>query len=170
VAPTSVPPVCRILDYGKFKYEQAKKEREAHKHQHQSQLREVRFKSMIGQHDLDVKTRVISNLLKEGDKVKVSVLFRGRAILHPEIGRGLLQQIVEKLTEEGIATVEKPIGTEGRFMTMIVVPAPQKQAPRPKAPTPAGAGGNNTTPETASDTAMAAAMRAAGAAPAPPDS
>ena len=92
VAPNANPPVCRILDYGKFKYEQAKKEREAHKHQRQVVVREVRFKPKIGAHDIDFKTRVIEKLLKGGDKVKVSVMFRGREITHPEIGRGLLER------------------------------------------------------------------------------
>jgi translation initiation factor IF-3 len=169
VAPTANPPVCRVLDYGKFKYEQAKKERDAHKHQHQSQLREVRFKSKIGAHDLDFKTKTITKLLKAGDKVKVSVLFRGREILHPEIGRGLLQRIVDRLTEEGSGTVEKHIGTEGRFMTMIVAPTPQKAAPKPREPKreaqpdPASA-------ESAPETAMAAALRTAGATAPAPDS
>jgi translation initiation factor IF-3 len=164
VAPTANPPVCRVLDYGKFKYEQAKKEREAHKHQKQSQLREVRFKSMIGDHDLDVKIRVISQLLKGGDKVKVSVLFRGRNILHPELGRDLLQRIVARLNEEGLGTLEKHIGMEGRFMTMIVGPGALKAPPRPKVERVTAA--KPAEGEPAGDGAMAAAMRAAGAAPA----
>lgn len=159
VAPTANPPVCRVLDYGKFKYEQAKKERDAHKHQHQSQLREVRFKSKIGAHDLDFKTRTIAKLLKAGDKVKVSVLFRGREILHPEIGRGLLQRIVEKLSEDSVGTVEKPIATEGRFMTMIVTPVAQKPAPKPRAAKPTSTA---VAPQAEPETAMAAALRAAG--------
>ena len=95
VAPNANPPVCRILDYGKFKFDQAKKEREARKHQKQQQLREVRFKPKIGQHDIDFKTKVVKKLLAEGDKVKVSVMFRGREITHPEIGRALLMGVQE---------------------------------------------------------------------------
>jgi translation initiation factor IF-3 len=161
VAPNANPPVCRILDYGKFKYEQSKKEREAHKHQRQVVVREVRFKSKIGQHDLDFKTKIIGKLLREGDKVKVSVLFRGREITHPEIGRDLLQRVSSRLAEEGLGSVEKPIGMEGRFMTMIVAPAPQKtqakaKAPREQRAVPAGSRGQ---PQ---ETAMAAALKTAG--------
>jgi translation initiation factor IF-3 len=164
VAPNANPPVCRILDYGKFKYEQSKKEREAHKHQRQVVVREVRFKSKIGSHDLDFKTRVIGKLLKAGDKVKVSVLFRGREITHPEIGRELLQRVVAALTEEGVATVEKPIGMEGRFMTMILAPVAPKPAPKPREPRPprAQSSADRGEPE---PSAMAAALEAAGVAP-----
>ena len=166
VAPNSSPPVCRVLDYGKFKYEQAKKERDAHKHQRQVTVREVRFKTKIGQHDLDFKAKVIGKLLKAGDKVKVSVLFRGREITHPEIGRDLLQRVAHKLVEEDkAATMEKHISMEGRFMTMILAPvvakAPAKpkepRAPRPQAPDQA----QQAEPE---ETQMAAALKAAGAA------
>jgi len=159
VAPNANPPVCRILDYGKFKYEQAKKERDAHKHQRQVVVREVRFKSKIGQHDLDFKTKVIGKLLKAGDKVKVSVLFRGREITHPEIGRDLLQRVASRLAEEQAGSIEKPIGMEGRFMTMILVPAPQKQAPKPREPRQPRPE-HQAPPE--GDTAMAAALEAAG--------
>lgn len=168
VAPNANPPVCRILDYGKFKYEQAKKEREAHKHQKQVVVREVRFKSKIGQHDLDFKTKVISKLLKGGDKVKVSVLFRGREITHPEIGRELLQRVVAKLGEEGAGTLEKHIGMEGRFMTMIVAPtaaaraAAQKPATPRKQPERAATAPAAAEPE--QESAMAAALKEAGVA------
>jgi translation initiation factor IF-3 len=161
VAPNANPPVCRILDYGKFKYEQSKKEREAHKHQRQVVVREVRFKSKIGQHDLDVKTRVISGLLKEGDKVKVSVLFRGREITHPEIGRDLLQRVAAKLSEDGIGQIEKHIGMEGRFMTMIVSPMPQKAPPKPRAPREPRPAAVSESPQPA-ETAMASALKTAG--------
>jgi translation initiation factor IF-3 len=164
VAPNANPPVCRVLDYGKFKYEQAKKERDAHKHQKQVVVREVRFKSKIGQHDLDFKAKVIGKLLKAGDKVKVSVLFRGREITHPEIGRDLLQRVAAKLTEEQVGTIEKPIGMEGRFMTMILVPTAPKQPQKPKEP-------RQPRPEHQAapdgDSAMAAALQAAGVAAEP---
>jgi translation initiation factor IF-3 len=163
VAPNANPPVCRILDYGKFKYEQSKKERDAHKHQRQVVVREVRFKSKIGQHDLDVKIRVITGLLKEGDKVKVSVLFRGREITHPEIGRDLLQRVLAKLTEDGAGQIEKHIGMEGRFMTMIVSPIAPKQVQKPKAPrAPRPAAVSESAQPAVS--AMAAAMKSAGVA------
>jgi translation initiation factor IF-3 len=132
VAPNANPPVCRILDYGKFKYEQAKKEREAHKHQKQVQLREVRFKPKIGAHDIDFKTRVVAKLLAGGDKVKVSVMFRGREITHPEIGRELLLRVAANLKDT--AVVERQPSMEGRFMNMYLSPPPQKSVPKPKAP------------------------------------
>jgi len=159
VAPNANPPVCRILDYGKFKYEQAKKEREAHKHQKQSQLREVRFKPKIGAHDIDTKTKAVDKLLKQGDKVKVSVMFRGREITHPEIGRELLLRVANNLKD--VATVERQPMMEGRFMNMYLAPLPQKPAPKPKAERPPRA--DNVAPEPAGETAMAAALKAAGA-------
>ena len=162
VAPNASPPVCRVLDYGKFKYEQSKKEREAHKHQKQVVLREVRFKPKIGQHDIDVKKRVVEGLLAGGDKVKVSVMFRGREITHPEIGRELLLGIAAKLKE--VALVERQPSMEGRFMNMYLAPVPPKQEPKtktPRVPKPAAVASSG---EPEGDTAMAAALKAAGAA------
>ncbi|MGI8549932.1 MAG: translation initiation factor IF-3 [Dehalococcoidia bacterium] len=129
VAPTAVPPVCRILDYGKFKYEQAKKERESKKHQHNVLLREIRMEPKIADHDVDFKTRAAEKLILEGDKVKVTVRFRGREVTHPQIGRQLLERVYDKLKE--IAAVEKPASMEGRQMTMILVPGHAK-APKPQ--------------------------------------
>jgi translation initiation factor IF-3 len=156
VAPNAVPPVCRILDYGKFKYEQAKKEREAHRHQKQAALREVRFKPKIGAHDIDFKTKVVRKLLAAGDKVKVSVMFRGREITHPEIGRDLLLRVSEQLRD--VAQVERPPLMEGRFMNMYLAPLPQKAAPRPKGERAAPADGAGAPGETA----LAAALKQAG--------
>lgn len=168
VAPNANPPVCRILDYGKFKYEQAKKERDAHKHQRQVVVREVRFKSKIGQHDLDLKARNIAKLLSAGDKVKVSVLFRGREITHPEIGRELLQRVARALLADGVGTIEKQISMEGRFMTMIVAPTAAKAPPRVKAPRePRPQQRKDEEPE--GDGAMAAALKQAGVAEAAPE-
>ena len=161
VAPNANPPVCRILDYGKFKYEQAKKEREAHKHQKQATLREVRFKPKIGTHDIDFKTKVVKKLLEGGDKVKVSVMFRGREITHPEIGRELLLRIAGNLGE--IANVERQPSMEGRFMNMYLAPLPQKSAPKPKAPRAPRATSDDGQAPPAEDTAMAAALIAASA-------
>jgi len=124
VAPAAVPPVCRLLDYGKFKYEQAKKEREARKHQKNVLLREIRMEPKIAEHDVDFKLRTAEKLLKEGDKVKVSVRFRGREITHPQIGRELLEQVYGRL--KSIASIEKPVGMEGRQMTMILAPGAAK--------------------------------------------
>ena len=130
-SPKAVPPVCRIMDYGKFKYEQSKKERESRKHQHHVVLREVRFKPKIDVHDVDFKARIAEKLLLEGDKVKVSVMFRGRELTHPQIGRDLLDRVYDKLKE--VAVVERPPTMEGRFMSMILTPtAPKPPAKQPK--------------------------------------
>jgi len=129
VAPNNNPPVCRLLDYGKFMYEQAKRDRGT-KHQHHGELREVRFKVKIGQHDMDLKARRAEKFLREGDKVKLSVMFRGREIIHPEIGQELLKSIQVQLQD--IAIVEKPPTMEGRFMNMILGPGPAAGKARPE--------------------------------------
>jgi len=126
VAPQSVPPVCRLLDYGKFKYEQTKKEREARKRQKSVFLREVRLRPKIGEHDIEFKTRIIKKLLDEGDKVKVSVLFRGREITHPELGKELLERVAKELGEK--ATVERAPIMDARRMIMILSPSQQPKA------------------------------------------
>ena len=124
VAPTAVPPVCRLLDYGKYKYEQAKKERELKKSQRVSLLREVRFRPNIDDHDFEAKIRTIRKLLDEGDKLKVTVRFRGREITHPELGWRLLQRVSEAL-EGAVAIARQPV-VEGRSMTVILAPLMQK--------------------------------------------
>ncbi len=120
VAPIAVPPVCRLLDYGKYKYEQAKKERELRKSQKVSLLREVRLRPKIGSHDFEAKARSVRKLLNEGDKVKVTILFRGREITHPEIGQRLLQRMVE--LQKDTATVDRQPSTVDRRMTLILSP------------------------------------------------
>jgi translation initiation factor IF-3 len=102
VAPTAVPPVCRILDYGRYKFEQTKKERESRKTRKSSLLREVRLRPRIGDHDLESKTRLIERLLAEGDKVKVTVFFRGREITRPELGKRVLQQVLTNLKDKAV--------------------------------------------------------------------
>jgi len=118
------PPVCRILDYGKWKYEQAKKERDARKHQRGTMIHEVRMRPRTGQHDIDLKVRTAERLLAEGDKVKLSVMFRGREMSHPEIGHEVLGRALEQLRE--VAGVERPPGMEGRFLSVILTPAVKK--------------------------------------------
>ncbi len=120
VAPTAVPPVCRLLDYGKYKYDQTKKEREAKKNQRVSVLREVRIRPKIGNHDFEAKARSAKKLLEGGDKVKVTVLFRGREITHPEIGWGLLQRMTESLKE--VSSMERRPLIEGKRMHIILAP------------------------------------------------
>ncbi len=124
VAPNAEPPVCRMMDYGKFKYEQAKKEREAHKRQATVAVRQVRMRPKTGEHDIAFKTALISKLLDEGNKVKVLVLFRGREISHPQLGKQLLDKVAEKLADK--ANIERPVAMEGRSMNMILAPGPKK--------------------------------------------
>lgn len=126
VAPTNIPPVCRILDYGRFRYMQTKKEKEARKTQKVSNLRQVRMRTRIGQHDIDSKFRQIRKLLDEGSKVRVSVLFRGREITHPDLGIRLLRRVAETLQEE--SKLEKPPAMEGRMLSIVLVPITQKKA------------------------------------------
>jgi len=118
VAATAEPPVCRLLDYGKYKYEQAKKEREARRSQKVSLLREIRLRPKIDSHDFEAKARTAKKLLAGGDKVKVTVRFRGREITHPEIGWRLLQRMSESLKE--MAVVERQPLLEGRSMFLIL--------------------------------------------------
>ena len=120
VAANANPPVVRMLDYGKFKYEQAKKERETRKGQHASVLREIRMRPKIDTHDLQMKARNAEKFLKGGDKVKVTVMFRGREMVHPEIGRALLDQVAEQLKE--VSVIEKPPNMEGRFLSTTLAP------------------------------------------------
>ena len=120
VAPAAVPPVCRLLDYGKYKYQQAKKEQEIRKSQKVSLLREVRLRPKIGNHDFEAKSRTARKLLADGDKVKVTVLFRGREITHPELGYRLLQRMTETLNEN--ASMERQPIIEGKRMNIILTP------------------------------------------------
>ena len=123
VAPGARPPVCRLLNYGKFKYEATRKERESRrvsKSRSNNQLREVRMKTRIGAHDRNSKTRLVKRLLGQGSKVKVSVIFRGREMQHPQIGMELLKLVAEDLIED--AMLDKAPGFEGRFLSMILSP------------------------------------------------
>jgi len=126
VAPNAMPPVCRLMDYGKFRYEQSRKERESRKHQHVVELKEVRIRPKIDDHDLETKGRNAAKFLDHGDKVKLSVLFRGREMAHPDIGKGLLDQLIEQLRSHG--TVEQAPRLEGRTMTAILNPLRAKMS------------------------------------------
>ena len=126
VAPTAVPPVCRLLDYGKFKYEQAKKEREMRKTQKISIVREIRLRPKIGDHDFEAKTRSVQKLLHDGDKVKITIMFRGREITHANLGWRLLEKMMEVL--KGTVAIEKQPMMEGSRMFMILAPLPAQQA------------------------------------------
>jgi translation initiation factor IF-3 len=122
VAPAARPPVCKIMDYGRFKYEQAKKDREARKKQHSLQLKEIRYRPNIEEHDFDFKTNHVLEFLREGNKVKVTVMFRGREMTHTEHGRAVLDRVTAVLQEKGAGHVETPPKLEGRNMSMIVAP------------------------------------------------
>lgn len=131
VASTADPPVVRVLDYGKFRYEQAKKEREARKTQKNLELREVRMRPRIDKHDIEFKTRMVRKFLTEGHKVRIFVLFRGREITHPELAMGLMRRVAEDLQEE--AKLEKAPAMEGRTMTMVLAPVAKKPGATPAA-------------------------------------
>jgi translation initiation factor IF-3 len=120
VAPNARPPVCKLMDYGKHKYEQARKFREAKKKQHNIHVKEVKLRPRIETHDLEFKLRHARRFFEEGDKVKFTLMFRGREITHPELGVRLLEQVKGELHE--IAAVEVEIAREGRTMTMVMAP------------------------------------------------
>lgn len=120
VAPLARPPVCRIMDYGKFKYEEQRKAREARKKQHHVQLKEVKMRPGIEDHDFEFKTRHARRFLEEGNKVKLTMMFRGRQMAHPEIGRQVLDRVSEMLSD--ISKVESSPQMEARAMTMVLAP------------------------------------------------
>ncbi len=124
IAPKAKPPVCKIIDYGKYQYELQKKEKHQRKQQQQQQMKEIRFKWRTDTHDFNFKTRHAEKFLLDGNKVKASVMFRGREITHKEIGRELLERFVEKLID--IAHVDQMIRSEGKFMSVILSPDKQK--------------------------------------------
>ena len=124
IAPTAKPPVCKIMDYGKFRYEQQKREKEARKKQKTFAIKEVKLRPGIEDHDFNVKYKNAVRFLEDGDKVKVTIMFRGRELSHPELGEVLLNKMAEQLKE--IAVVERVPKLEGKNMIMIVAPKPAK--------------------------------------------
>lgn len=120
VAPDARPPVVRIMDYGKYKYEQARKAREARKKQHQIQVKEVKFRPGIEDHDFEFKCRHARRFLEEGNKVKVTMMFRGRQMAHPELGLDVLERVAEELSDVG--KIESEATMDGRNMTMVLTP------------------------------------------------
>jgi translation initiation factor IF-3 len=127
VSPTARPPVCRIMDYGKFKYEESRKARKAKKKQHVVQLKEIKMRPKIEEHDYGFKMDHAREFLVERNKVKFTVMFRGREMAHQEHGHRLIGKIVEELAD--IAAVETPARSEGRTLTMVMMPKPPKVAP-----------------------------------------
>ena len=129
VAPKAKPPVCRIMDFGKYRYEQQKREKEAKKKQKVISIKEVKLRPNIEQHDFDVKLKNALRFVEEGNKVKVTIMFRGRELSHPELGKEVLSRVAEKLG--GLVSIERNAKLEGKNMTMIVAPKVQK-ASKPK--------------------------------------
>lgn len=125
VVATSVPPVCKIIDYGKFRYDQTKRERESRKAQHQVKVKEIKISPNISEHDLQVKLRQSRDFLEEGNKVKVSCQFRGREITHPEVGEKLMTRVVQEL--EDVAVVEASPKFLGKLLGLVLAPTGKKK-------------------------------------------
>ncbi len=121
VAPNAKPPVCRLMDYGKYKYEQSVKQREARKNQTRTTIKELRMKVRIGDHDFDITARKAEEFLQDGDKVKVTIRFRGREQERPGFGKDLMDRLAEAV--DPVGTVEQPPKIEGRSMTMVLAPS-----------------------------------------------
>jgi translation initiation factor IF-3 len=133
IAPQSVPPVCKIINYGKFKFEQEKKQKDNRKNQKVIKVKEIRMQPKIDDHDLDFKSKHVRGFLAEGNRVKVTVRFRGRELAHTEIGEDVLKSVLARV--EGLYTLERPPTMEGRFMSMTLIPkapgAKKQEAPKP---------------------------------------
>ncbi len=130
VAPNAIPPVCRIMDYGKFKFDSAQKARESRRKSVSSQLKEMKYRPKIGSGDFDTKTKQVMKFLAEGHKVKVTVMFRGREVFHPELGKQILDKIEEKTA--GMAKVEAAAKLDGKNMILVLAPD-KKSSAAPKA-------------------------------------
>lgn len=138
VAPEAKPPVCRVLDYSKYKYEQAQRQKAARKHQQQITIREIKFRPKIAQHDYDTKKGHVERFLKARDKVKVTIMFRGREQAHPERGEIILNRLAEEL--EDLAVIEQRPIQDGRNMTMMLGPLRAKEETPPPKPSGTGSG------------------------------
>ncbi|MBB5022035.1 translation initiation factor IF-3 [Desulfurispira natronophila] len=124
VAPAAKPPVCKVMDYGKFSYLQAKKQKEAKKNQKQVIIKEVKFRPKIEEHDYNFKLKHAQRFLEDGAKVKATIMYRGREMAHTELGRDILDKVVADM--EGLCTVESPPKLEGRNMSMMLAPVKNK--------------------------------------------
>jgi len=122
VAPNAKPPVCRIMDYGKYKYEQSKREREARKKQKVVTIKEVKMRPNIEDHDFDVRRRQAEQFLRDGDKIKATIMFRGREVVHAELGKAVLDRLLESVKD--LCIVERSPKLEGKNMVMILAPKP----------------------------------------------
>lgn len=124
VAPNATPPVCRVMDFGKYKYARSKRDRESRKKQKTVEMRAIRIRPRIDQHDFDVKLKLLRRLLAQGDRVKINLLFRSREMTHPEFAQRVLARLAEGAAD--IGQVEKTPGLEGRMMTMVIAPKGEK--------------------------------------------
>jgi translation initiation factor IF-3 len=155
VAATATPPVCRIMDFGKYQYQEQKRQREARKHQKVTEVKEIKFRPKVDEHDYQFKKKHIQRFLADGDKVKATIFFRGREMAHPEIGRRILERLLDELVEEAVA--ENMPRKEGNTMHVILARKPgwrpPKAAPKPAAPAagPAAATGTVDEAETAEE-------------------
>jgi len=145
VAPDARPPVCRVLDYSKYKYEQAQKQKAARKHQQQITIREIKFRPKIAQNDYDTKKGHVTRFLKGHDKVKITIMFRGREVTHPERGTALLDRLAGELAE--IAVIEQSPLQDGRNMTMLLAPSKAVLAEEKGKPVDAKHAENGAAPE-----------------------
>jgi translation initiation factor IF-3 len=132
ISPTAVPPVCRIMDFGKYQYQEQKRAREAKRHQKIIEVKEIKFRPKVDEHDYQFKKKHIERFLADGDKVKATVFFRGREMAHPEIGRRILERLIGELTEVAIA--ESAPRQEGNQMHTILSGKPDKSGKRPGTP------------------------------------
>jgi translation initiation factor IF-3 len=138
ISPTAVPPVCRIMDYGKYQYQEQKRAREAKKHQHVVEVKEIKFRPKVDEHDYQFKKNHIQRFIEEGDKVKATIFFRGREMAHPEIGHKILMRLIGDLAE--VATPETAPRLEGNQMHTILTAKKGGAKPaKPAAPKPVAA-------------------------------
>ncbi len=164
VAPLASPPVCRIMDYGKFKFDEAQRAKESRRKASNVGIKEMKYRPKIGQGDFDTKTRQVARFLGEGHKVKVTIMFRGREVFHPELGKRILDRIAEQV--DGTAKVESEARLDGRNMVMVL--APDKRARQSQAARGGPAGGDGAPAGASGDGAAAQAplLASGGGAPA----
>lgn len=123
VAPQASPPVCRIMDYGKYKYEQKRRARDSRKHQHTVSLKEIKFRPKIDKHDFEFKTNHVREFLAEGSKVRITIMFRGREMAHPEFGKEILVKVVEATRDVASSDIDpETVRLEGRNMSLVLTP------------------------------------------------
>ena len=160
ISPTAKPPVCRVMDFGKWKYEQNIKEKEARKNRSQIITKEIKYRPKIGKADYETKTNHVRRFLEADDKVKVTIMFRGREMAHPELGRNILERVAQDVSD--MAVIETRPNLEGRNMTMMLAPVKKKEpvAPKPEAAEGTDAAAPAATPSEAKVTASTDATSA----------